>query len=298
MRTQLPEIFSEQMLACGEGPVWDTEKQLLYWTDSAGEAVFVKPWKGGETNLYLQGIHAASLVQHERGGLMLCGKKGFYHFGEDRKNKYLDSVCEGVAVENINDLIADSHGRIFGGQEAFREHEDYKPGYLFRVDPGGQIHVVEEGLHLSNGMGFSPGLDIFYLADTIAGMVYRYDYNPMTGEISNRKILVKIDRNEGMPDGITVDASGFIWVARWFGHGISRYDPDGKLERSIDVPVAQPSSLTFGGPDMNEIYVTSAAVQWESELAPVHHDFSTPRGGSVYRIVQDIQGKPEFKAKI
>jgi D-xylonolactonase len=87
-------------------------------------------------------------------------------------------------------------------------------------------------------------------------------------------------------------------VACWFGNGICRYDPDGKLERKIELPVAQPSSLTFGGPEMNEIYITSAAVQWESNLAPVNHDFSTPRGGSVYRFIQDIQGKPEFKANV
>ena len=97
---------------------------------------------------------------------------------------------------------------------------------------------------------------------------------------------------------MTVDAEGFIWVARWFGNGLSRYDPDGKLERKIELPIAQPSSITFGGKDYNEIFITSAAAYWETSLAPAQHDFSSPRGGAVYRLIQDIQGVPEFKARV
>src|SRR5690606_11968506 len=116
--------------------------------------------------------------------------------------------------------------------------------------------------------------------------------------ISNRVPFIRLSRDEGLPDGLTVDQEGFVWVARWFGGGISRYDPDGKLERTINLPAAQTSSLTFGGKHCKDIVVTSAAQYWEAPLASAGHDFSSNRGGGVYRIAQDIVGKPEHKAKI
>src|SRR5690606_28096847 len=100
---------------------------------------------------------------------------------------------------------------------SFREDGNYSPGYLFRLDPDGSCHIVEEGLHLANGMGFSPELDRFYLVDSIPRTIYEYGYNKETGVLSNRRTLVTLDRNEGLPDGLTVDSEGFIWVARWFG---------------------------------------------------------------------------------
>ncbi len=157
---------------------------------------------------------------------------------------------------------------------------------------------MEEGLHLSNGMGFSPALDNFYLIDTILRKVYVYDYHASTGDITNRRTLVTLSRDEGLPDGMTVDREGFLWIARWFGGGLSRFDPAGKLERVIKLPIAQPSSVMFGGKDLNEIFVTSASVKWDSGFAPSNHDFSSPRGGGVYRIIQDIQGNLEFKARV
>jgi sugar lactone lactonase YvrE len=147
-------------------------------------------------------------------------------------------------------------------------------------------------------MGFSPSLNKFYLVDSIPRNIYEYDYDIHTGDISNKKVLITLDRDDGLPDGMTVDAEGFIWVARWFGNGLSRYDPDGKLEREIEIPAAQVSSLTFGGNDYNEIFVTSAAVQWKTSLAPQHHNFSSHRGGGIYRIIQDIPGKPEYQARV
>ena len=120
-------------------------------------------------------------------------------------------------------------------------------------------------------------------------MVYAYDYSVQSGQISNRRDFLKLPPEAGLPDGLTVDSEGFIWVARWFGGGISRFAPDGKLERTIDFPVGQTSSVMFGGKDLNEIYVTSASVLWESHLAPPGHSYNPPRGGPTFRIIQDIK---------
>ena len=291
-------LLADQSLQCGEGPLWDGPAKRIFWTDSSGDEIFYSDSNHSPFQLYSKGIHAASLALHREGGLMLCGKEGFYHLSGEGKLRMVSDNCEGIAVNHINDIIADPMGRVFGGQEVFSEDHEYQPGYLFRVDAHRQVKIVEEGLHLSNGMGFSPSADRFYLTDTIARHIYEYDYDLATGDISNKKILITLSQDDGLPDGLSIDAEGFIWVARWFGNGLSRYDPDGKLERKIELPVAQVSSLTFGGADYNEIFVTTAAVNWKSTLAPKGHDFLTPRGGGVYQIVQDIQGKPSFCAEV
>lgn len=290
--------FADQTLLCGEGPVWDADNRRLYWTDCGAKAIYGKGLDDEIPQLVLSGYHAGSLTLHELGGIVFGGKDGFFYWKDGEEPRLVCDHCGTTPATNINDIIADPWGRIFGGQEAFREDKTYDTGYLFRIDSCGSCTIVEEGLHLSNGMGFSPSCDRFYLIDTILRTVYVYDYEAATGSIKNRRTLIKLKKDDGLPDGMTVDQEGFIWIARWFGGGISRFDPDGTLERVIHLPAAQTSSLTFGGPEYRDVFITTAAQYWETDLAPDHHDFSSHRGGGVYRVLQGIQGKPEFKAGI
>lgn len=292
------ERFADQALRCGEGPVWDSNSGQLYWTDCGDEAIYTKGQVDEDAQLVLSGYHASSLALHASGGIVFGGREGFFRWKEDQAPRLVCNRCGNVAVTDINDIIADPGGRVFGGQEAFREGEAYDTGYLFRIDLDGSCTIMEDGLHLSNGMGFSPSCDRFYLVDTILRVVYVYDYDVTSGNIKNRQVLIQFKKDEGLPDGMTVDREGFLWVAKWFGGKVSRYDPDGNLERTINLPVAQISSLTFGGELCKDIFITSAAQYWETPLAPTGHDFSSARGGGVYCISQDIVGKPEYKAKI
>lgn len=297
MSETITEI-ARQSLECGEGPVWDPRCRRLFWTDSGGTTVYSLAEGASEPILVNKGLHVASLTLHAGGGLVLCGAGGFHHLDADGDIRIVADTCDGQALGDINDIIADPVGRVFGGQEKYHDDRPYEPGFLYRVDLDGKASIVEEGLHIANGMGFSPDLSTFYLVDTIPRHIYAYDYELTDGNISNRRVLITMGREEGLPDGMTVDREGFLWVARWFGNGVSRYDPDGRLERRIDFPAAQISSLTFGGKDMNEVFVTSAATFWESDLAPQGHDFQSLRGGSVYRIQQDVVGLPEYQARV
>jgi sugar lactone lactonase YvrE len=292
------ELFADQALACGEGPVWDERSQTLFWTDCGDRAIYAKGWTDPAPREVLSGFHAASLVLHEDGGLVWGGQDGFFRWKPGQAPVLIAGAEAPVPAIDINDIIADPAGRVLGGQEAFRENEDYQTGFLFRIDRDGSCTVLEEGLHLSNGMGFSPAHDRFYLVDSILRTVYVYDYNLADGSIRNRKPLVRLDPEDGLPDGMTVDREGFLWVARWFGGGISRYDPDGKLERTLPLPAAQISSLTFGGPDYQDLFVTSAATYWETTLAPPGHVFSTHRGGGVYRLSSPVPGRAEYRAEL
>lgn len=294
----MTEKISTEALECGEGPMWDGESLRLYWTDAMGDTIYAYDHAAEKTSKVIEGRQAGAIALRADGGLVLGTGEGFYTWNEKDGVKVAANECDGRAIEHINDIIADPGGRVFGGQECYQEDEDYERGFLYRLDPDGSVRIVEEGLGLSNGMGFSPDKSTFYLTDSVERSIYAYDYDEASGAIKDRRILITLGQNEGLPDGMTVDSEGFVWTARWFGAGISRFDPEGKFERKIDLPVAQTSSLMFGGPDLNEIYITSAGVMWESKLAPQGHDYSFPRGGDTFRIVQDIQGKAEFRAKI
>ena len=138
-----------------------------------------------------------------------------------------------------------------------------------------------------------------YFADTVARCIYRYDWRRSDGELSNRRVFARIDRAEGIPDGLAIDAEGFVWCAHWFGGCVTRYDPDGKRERRIDLPASQTSSLAFGGPDLDEIYVTSAARSNALVLAPEGYDPARVFvGGPLYRFRCGIQGRPKFQSRI
>ncbi len=254
--------------------------------------------KTGKSVVFPAGNHVACCTLHANGGLMLGGRNGFYRLSFKGEIQLAEPRSNEPVPTLVNDIIADPLGRVFGGQECFTEQQIYEPGVLYRIDTNGSISIVEEGLHISNGMGFSPDLRTFYLVDTIPRKVYAYDYNISTGNISNRRILISLTQDDGLPDGMTVDSEGFLWIAKWFDSSISRFDPDGKLERTLALPVAQPTSLCFGGADFNEIFITTASLNWVTPAAPGLHNYSTPRGGGLYRIRQDIIGKPEFQARV
>jgi len=292
------EIAVSQELICGEGPVWDAENKLLYWTEAVGDHIYCHNKQSGELILHHKGITAASLALHKNGGLIISGKNGFSLLSPDKKLIVFNSLAEGIPVNNLNDIIVDPLGGVFGGQEAFAEDRKYETGYLFRLDKSGEIKVVADGVHLSNGMGFSPDCASFYFVDTILGRLYKFDYNISNGTISNKKVLVQFDRQQGLPDGMTVDSEGFLWVAMFFGRKIIRLDPDGKIEREISLPCSQPTSLVFAGENLNELFITSAGQEWKTPYAPADHDYEWPKGGSLYRVKTNFVGKDEFLASV
>lgn len=158
---------------------------------------------------------------------------------------------------------------------------------------------MEEGIGLSNGLGFSPDCGTLYYTDSVARIIYSYDYHRADGSVRNRREFIRLSTTEGIPDGMTVDSEGFVWSAHWFGGCIVRYDPDGKEQRRIHLPATQTSSLTFGGPDLTDIFVTSAHLTDALSLAPaLYRPESSNRGGQMYRMNLGIRGKEEYKAKI
>ena len=249
------------------------------------------------TELNLQGLNAAGNAFNETGELVFAGTTGLNLWRESGGYHALLTEHNGETL-NFNDILADPKGRLYAGTWFWGAQEYEKLGKLYLIDVDGSAAIQDEGIELSNGLGLSPDEKTLYYADSTARKIYAYTVDQASGMLSNRRVFVDVPLTEGIPDGLTVDAQGFVWSAQWYGSQIVRYDPDGKVERVIKVPASQVTCMAFGGPDWNELYITTASDDWPTHYAPPGYDSSKLHiGGELYRLKLDIQGKPEYKTK-
>jgi sugar lactone lactonase YvrE len=185
-------------------------------------------------------------------------------------------IAEGAPLR-LNDGRCDAAGRFWVGSLALDSTPD--AGALHRLDPDGSARVMQAGLHVPNGLGFSPDGARLYLADSARRRVDVFDFDLARGSIANRRAFVALAEGEGVPDGLAVDSAGAVWIALWDGWRVARYTPDGRLDRVIHLPVPRPTSCCFGGDDLATLYVTSARVRLSAaQLA------EAPLSGSVFAV--------------
>lgn len=291
------EKVAEVHAKVGEGPIWDADRQRLLWTDIQTGRLFSYDPATHACETIHNGFNVGGFAVNRQGGLLLCIWDGIVLWKSDEAWVRVHDETHAGDLLRFNDVTADPEGRMFAGT--------YFPdglGKLYRFDPDGAITVVEEGVGCSNGMGFSPDLSTMYHTDSTRRTIYAYDYDRRTGAVRNRRDFVTLPDTEGVPDGMTVDAEGHVWTAVWFGGCVIRFDPDGKEERRIRIPAYQTSSAMFGGKDLNELYITSADIPLDpgGALDPVGYDWNAYktgyRGGGLFRVKLDIQGREEFKA--
>jgi L-arabinonolactonase len=270
----------------GESPIWDGRERALYWID--GRKPGINRFDPATTRNHAitppEPVHAIALAQSHR---LLCAFEASLGMidCETGALERLVTLIEGV-TDNLNDGACDRAGRFWVGSKA---RDWVTPvGALFRYDADGTVHRCDEGFKLSNGMGWSPDNRTMYFIDSAPREIYAYDFDLASGGIKNRRTLVRIAEEHGLPDGMTVDADGFLWVAQWSGGCVVRYDADGKIEREIAMPVRRPTSLTFGGPDLTTLFVTSGTMRMtEAELA------AEPLAGNLFALETEVKGLPE-----
>ncbi|GAA4122775.1 SMP-30/gluconolactonase/LRE family protein [Aminobacter aganoensis] len=273
----------------GEGPHWSAEDGKLYYVDILAPAIIAGDIeKGTHTNLTVPEL-VGFVVARESGGFV-AGMHGEIRSVDLRSGDMtVLARPEGDRPGNrFNDGKCDRMGRLWAGTLAIDTTPDQ--GNLWRLDGDCSVHHMESGVHVSNGLGWSPDDRTFYFTDTARQTIYAYDFDLATGAIANRRPFVVVPEAEGKPDGLTVDADGFVWCAHWDGWCITRYDPDGKVERVINLPIPRPTSCTFGGADMRTLYVTSARIRLSvAQLA------EAPLSGSVFAVETGVKGMPNFK---
>lgn len=283
---------------CGEGPIWDARLGNLYWTDCVGLKFYRYHPASGVHEMVKHDLEINGCALGRRGDFVITNNSGIWLWDGAGQVKLIADQADGSKCQ-MNDCIADPAGRLFAGSWFYDPHHEYPLGKLIRVDTGGVARVMDEGFHLANGLAFSPDEKTLYFTDSAARRIYAYDYDSKTGSLANRRVAVKVPKEEGIPDGLTVDAQGFLWSAQWYGSCVVRYDPDGRVERRIQVPAKQVSSIAFGGKDLTDIFITSAARSEPMPLMPPGYDpASGNMGGQLYHLNLDIQGKPEYQTAI
>jgi sugar lactone lactonase YvrE len=283
---------------CGEGPIWDPEKQQLYWTDCVGLKVYRYNWESKTRECIRDGLEANGIALDRSGGFVVTNNSGIWKWDGGAELRLIAAEVNGSRCQ-MNDCIAGPQGRLISGSWFYKPDSNYELGKLISIEDDGTARILDEGFHLANGLGFSPDARTLYFTDSVARQIFAYDYDVAGGVASNRRIFVAVPKTEGLPDGLTVDAEGFVWSAQWYGQRVVRYDPDGKLERYIDTPAKQTSSLAFGGPDLTDIFITSASQSEPMPVMPPGYDSTSGFfGGPLYHINLGIRGKREFMTKI
>jgi len=281
-----PILIADYECVTGEGPLWHPDEGRLYWVDiPTGRMFRYDPATGAHEQCYSGPVVGGFTLQAD-GKLLLFMDKGAIRVWHDG---FFETVIESIAAEQdsrFNDVIADPEGRVFCVTMATREHD----GRLYRLDPDGSLHVVVEGVGVSNGMGFTPDGQGLYYTDTRKRTIDLFDYDRATGEISNRRLFAAVPDGEGGPDGMTVDAEGMVWSARWGGSCVVRYDAQGNVTQRITFPAIKVSCPAFGGPDYADLYVTTAGGNNKPEEGT--------GAGALFRVDAGVRGVPEFRSRI
>ena len=271
----------------GEGPVWDAAGHSFYWVNIEGNCFYRYYPATGKHEQFDVGQPIGVLRLRQAGGLVMALRDGIAFWDEQTHTpKIIASPEAGKPQARFNDGAVDRAGRFWAGTIA--------PGAtssLYRLDPDLSVHTMETGITVSNGIGWSPDNRTMYLTDSRIRMIYAYDFDLVSGEIDNRRAFVHTPDVVDTPDGLAVDSEGFIWSARWGGWKIVRYDPTGKIEREIPMPVEYPTCCAFGGEALDELYITSAWTRLNDEQRK-----EQPDAGDVFRIKFGIKGllEPSF----
>lgn len=254
------EVVIDVKTTLGEGPLWDVEQQRLYFIDSFDGRVFRCTADGREVRSWDVPEKIGSIALRKDGNGAICSlANGFHALDFETGECELIHDPEPDEPNNrINDGKVDRQGRFVAG--SMDTLEEGANGALYRVDPDFSVHTLDTGIIVSNGPCWSPDDETFYFADTWTGEIWAYDYDINSGAVSNRRTFTKVDTSGGgAADGSTVDAEGYLWNALVYDSKLTRYAPDGTVDRVIDMPVKKVTSVNFGGPDLDILFVTSMA---------------------------------------
>lgn len=254
----MPVCVANVGALCGESPVWDPRRQVLHWVDITRETVHTyDPATRTNTTIQLPYLVSAVLLMENPETLIAATARGLARL--DLVTAKLDLLHDPepeLPGNRLNDCKADPLGRIFAG--TMSEGAKGPTGSLWSYN-GLAPQKLVSGLTISNGLGWSPDGRRFYLVDSPKGKIFAFTYDPDNGALSNQTTLAHYSPENGKPDGLCVDQAGNLWVAFWDGARVEQLSPRGEVLQQVPLPVQRPTSCCFGGPDLKQLYITSAA---------------------------------------
>jgi sugar lactone lactonase YvrE len=263
----------------GEGPVWSERWGGLRWVDMlAGDVLSLAA--GGAINRRHVGSVAAALRPRRKGGAVIGVERGFALEDPDGTLTHLGELWTDEQVR-MNEGGCDPDGRFYCGSMAYDQRRG--AGALYRLDPDGSVHVVLENVTVSNGLDWSPDGSRAYYNDTATHRIDVFDYDGETG-LTGRRLFVDLSTESKRPDGLTVDEQGGVWVALFNSGAVRRYTPDGVLDEVIEVPAKKVTACTFGGPVLDQLFITTSRENLEPGEDPL--------AGSLFRAAVGVAGMP------
>ncbi len=288
------DIVVEHKCLLAEGPVWDAQRNMIYWVDilNGGIHEFSPEQKTHKTIPVHQMIGAVAVCTN--GNFIAALQNGFAFI--DRVSgeiKIIEDPESHLPANRFNDGKCDPAGRFWAGTMSLKDEPNM--GNVYTIENDVKAIKKIEAVSISNGMAWSLDHQTFYYIDTPTLEIKAYDYEKTTGVISNKRIIIKIAIEEGYPDGMTIDNEGMLWIAHWGGWQVTRWNPaSGEKLYSIKLPVAKVTSCTFGGEGLEDLYITSAKVGLtEDELK------EQPLAGSLFVIHNcGFKGMPAFEFEV
>jgi sugar lactone lactonase YvrE len=277
----------------GEGPLWDAARRQLLFVDIMRGHVHAFDPSTGRDRVYDVGRPAGAVACTTRGDWVVAAGVGFVRLDPDSgRLTPMTEVSPGRAHDlRMNDGYVDAAGRFWAGTMRIDLQPDH--GTLYRLDPDGVAHPMLTPVSISNGIDWSLDGRTMYYADTPTGQVDLFDFDPGPGTISRRRPFVVIPEEHGKPDGLIVDAEGGVWIALWGGSAVRRYLPDGTLDRVVDLPVSLVTKCAFGGPNLDDLYITSARMYLNDE-----EQQREPLAGAVFHVRPGVKGRAAHLAGV
>jgi sugar lactone lactonase YvrE len=281
------ETVTDICTVLGEGPIWYGER--LYWVDIVGQRIHSYDPAAASTRTLQLDWMVGTVVPRRRGGLAVALENGFALV--DERTGQIEPLIDPEADKpgnRFNDGKCDPAGRFWAG--TMSKGSETGAGALYMLDADRRVKRQLTGITTSNGLCWSLDHRAFYYIDTPTQRVMAYDYELETGDIENGRPVVLIDPAEGKPDGMTIDEQGNLWIALWDGGAVVCHDPaTGKRLAKVEVPASRATACAFGGPQLSDLYITSARVGLSAEELA-----RQPLAGRLFRTQVRVRGIPAY----
>jgi len=292
------ELVLDAKADLGEGAIWHARRGLLYWVDINAGFLHVFEPKNGKDDAYRIGEDVGTVVprvassERPYESVMLALRRGFAAFRFDAAKAYVVADPErDIPANRFNDGKCDPAGRFWAGTMPEGPGGVPDGGRLYCLYPDLHVEVKETGIRCSNGIAWSLDHRTMYYIDTPSMEIWAYNYDLETGAIWDRRVVVRVPKNEGYPDGMTIDREGMLWVAHWDGWQVVRWNPKtGRKICSVKVPAARVTSCAFGGKNLDELYITTARTGIKAEALR-----KQPHAGGVFRVLPGVSGLEAFE---
>jgi sugar lactone lactonase YvrE len=271
----------------GEGPVWDDRTGELVWVDISGRLIHRwNPATDAKASISTE-ADIGAVVLCEDGGMVVAVECALWRVGKDDRWTLLAEV-EAQPGVRFNDCRADPRGRLWAG--TLQRDRQHGVAALYRLDPGGEITMVLPDRTISNGIGWSPDGETMYYIDSTTQRVVSFDYDLDTGDLGHQSVFAEVEPTDGLPDGLTVDAEGGVWVCLFSGAQVRRYRPDGMMDVEIALPLTNPTCPGFGGVGLRTLYITTARHRLTAEQLE-----RNPNEGAVLQLDAGVAGLPAHR---